>query len=112
MAAAQPRRFVHPEDRDGFGKALSLRWPPCPGSDALRAAAYRQHLLALNVRAARKVQKWSVIALAAELGVHAETLRRKLRGEQFMSAEDESMLALCFQGSAIIPGPDQLLPPS
>ena len=111
MGATQPRRFVHPQDRDGFGKSLSLRWPAAPGSDALRAAAYRQHLLALNVRLSRKARSLSVAALASSLGVQAETLRRKLRGEQFMSAEDEAMLALFFHGASIIPPPEELLPP-
>lgn len=110
MASAQPRRFIHQADRDAFGKAVKLRWLKSFGTPAQRSAAYRQHVLAFNVRQARKANRWSVEAMAGVAGVHPETLRRKLRGEQFMSMEDESLLALLFQGRQIIPDTDDLEP--
>lgn len=111
MADSGPRRFVVEAQRELYGQARDIAWEsPRPGEEAVLSAAYRQHLLAFAVRSARREQGWSMKQLADHVGMHGETLRRKLRGEAWLRWEDASVFALAFPGRQILPPANELLP--
>ncbi len=111
MAAAAhgPRRYITPKQRKGFGKHLPLTWP-AHANETERLAAYRQHLLACAVNDARDDAGMSLIAVATLIGMRTETLRRKIRGDEWISWVDAVALARAFPDSPITPGQTLLVP--
>ena len=107
-----PRRFIKAGERNLFGRSLHVTWPESPGSEAERLAAYRQHLLAYAVTDARgREPKISLLALAEHLGgTSPETLRRKIRGEGWISWVDAATLTLAFPDQQIMPDHDVTVP--
>jgi ribosome-binding protein aMBF1 (putative translation factor) len=105
-----PRRHIERDNRELFGKAKNVPWVKGTGSPAELSAAYRQHLLACAVNQARRDNGWTIDQLAAHVGMRAETLRRKLRGEAWISWIDASTLALSFPEKEILPVDTGLLP--
>lgn len=87
------------------------------GGDALAeqadlAAAYYQHLVVFQLKRAMEDLEVSTEELADKLGVTAETLRRKFRGEDRASLADILAWVLEY-GVDLLPQPedkDELLP--
>lgn len=86
----QPRDHASPETRGNFGRGPLVEWPDATGSQAQGAflAAFVQHRLCLAIRQHLTSIESSVGALAQELHVNEETLRRKFRGEAWASTSD------------------------
>jgi hypothetical protein len=94
----QPRDFVDPSEPPGaFGRATTVRWvAPTASNRAPRSAAFRQHAFAGAVVTAMKAEGLTRGQLAAEIGSGEETLRRKLRGEKWITWQDVSVIALAL----------------
>lgn len=94
----QPRDFVDSSEPPGaFGRAHTIRWVAAtPGNRGQRSAAYRQHAFASAVVTAMKAAGLTRGQLAAEIGTGEETLRRKLRGEKWITWQDVSVIALAL----------------
>ena len=88
----EPRRFLQRPDLFGDrGQNDPLAWEPAPDDPTGKgelAAAYFQHLVAFQLKRALEERGDTVEGFADKLGVAAETLRRKLRGEDRASLED------------------------
>lgn len=112
----EPRRFLQRPDLFGDrGKNDPLPWDESAEDLAAQgelAAAYFQHLVVFQLKRALEDRGESVEDLARRLGVTAETLRRKFRGEDRASLED--MLAWSLEyGIDLLPvieNRDDLLP--
>lgn len=83
-----PRVFIDPEHRSLFGKARKVPWLTETAPDGELAGAYQQHVVALAVAQALREGGRTIEQLAMETGLGVETLRRKLRGEVWMSLSD------------------------
>lgn len=108
----RPRGYLTEDCEYLFGRALQLRWR-VPGNKAVEpylSAAFRQHLLAFNVRRAMRINGETQLEVASRIGVNPETLRRRLRGEVFIGWDDASVLALALPGHLILPSSRLLLP--
>jgi hypothetical protein len=106
----------HLEEPGLYGRSGGAKWRQIvAGAEPQVSAAYRQHLAALNLRAAGRAAQDRPLhtdeLLADLLGYDAETLRRKLRGESWATAEDLSRWALAFKDAEVLPGSGVLLPP-
>lgn len=106
-----PRRLVAADQRDLFGRVRPLSWHR-DGPASELSAAYRQHLLSYAVRQARTRLGLTSEEVALRTGLGVETLRRKLRGEAWLSWTDASLLALAFPDDPILPAADEVLPPA
>ncbi len=86
----EPRDHATPETRKNFGHGPLVEWPEAngPHSQGLFLAAYVQHRICLAIRSHLASIEASVGALARELHLNEETLRRKFRGETWASAAD------------------------
>lgn len=103
-AARGPRRFITPKQRKLFGNPeIPLTWP-AHANQTERLAAYRQHLLACAVNDARDDLDLSFVAIAGLIGMRTETLRRKIRGDVWISWVDVVALARVFPDHPITPG--------
>jgi hypothetical protein len=114
-AARGPRRFITPKQRKLFGNPeIPLTWP-AHANQTERLAAYRQHLLACAVNDARDDARYDVklsfVAIAGLIGMRTETLRRKIRGEVWISWVDAVALARVFPDHPITPGQPLEIPP-
>lgn len=112
----EPRRYLkRPHLFGDRGKEDPLEWEE--PADTLSekadlAAAYYQHLVVFQLRRALEDLEVSTEDLGDKLGVTAETLRRKFRGEDRASLSDILGWALEY-GVDLLPQPedkDELLP--
>jgi len=111
--ARQPRDFVEPAEAQAFGRAKTITWlAPTDATRAEGSAAYRQHVITVAANAAMKAKGETRGQLAERIGTGAETLRRKLRGEQWLTFVDVSVLAQAFSpGTIPVEPPDGAEPP-
>jgi AraC-like DNA-binding protein len=90
VAVEQPRDHTSEQTRSNFGRGALVEWPEVRGPHEQGAllAAFVQHRLCFTIREHLSSIESSVGALAQELHVNEETLRRKFRGEAWASAAD------------------------
>lgn len=110
----EPRRFLERPDLFGDrGRDEALGWRETPSHlKSELAAAYFQHLVAYQLKRALEDAGHTVETIARKTGVTAETIRRKLRGEERASLEDILGWALEY-GIDLLPifeSRDDLLP--
>lgn len=112
----EPRRFLQRPDLFGDrGKNDPLAWSTEPENLAEQgelAAAYFQHLVVYQLKRALEDRGETVEDLVRRLGVTAETLRRKFRGEDRASLEEMLSWAIEY-GIDLLPvieDRDDLLP--
>lgn len=109
----EPRRFLErPDLFGGRGRDEPLEWREASDLKSELAAAYFQHLVAYQLKRALEDAGHTVETLARKTGVTAETIRRKLRGEERASLEDILGWALEY-GIDLLPifeSRDDLLP--
>lgn len=91
----EPRSWLHDDTKpNDFGRSEGVRWKTgtTPTERALIAAAKNQHDTALKVRSRQKRVGKKTEALAADLGVTVDQLRRLLRGEAHLRLVDAYLL--------------------
>ena len=104
-----PRLCLDPDHRSLFGKSNRVIWIESSPPGEL-AAAYQQHLVSYAVRQALRDSGQTIEQLARDAGLGIETLRRKLRGEVWMSLTDMATLELTFPEVHSIRTQSELLP--
>jgi hypothetical protein len=98
-----------------FGRATSPEWLAAVEAEsdelvvrARRALAFQQHQLALALEADIRERGITRVVAAAELGVPASTLGKKLRGHDPMYAEDLFAWVLHLDRVDLWPAPSNL----
>lgn len=84
---SSPRDWLPSYDGSQFGLALTLPWvkPSDAREEVLRAAAKKQHLLAIGIRTHRVRQAISPDVLAARADLATPTVRNILNGSNWAS---------------------------
>jgi len=91
----EPRQFARPPE--SFGRTANPDWHPSAGTDhdeveTFQVAAVIQHQACFVLRGRLKELGMSVPEFARQSGVHADRLRRILRGEIVMQLADLARL--------------------
>ncbi len=97
------RRFIELDHLELFGKSVTVPWKRSASSPAEQSAACRQYLVAFATNRVRRERGWTIEQLAEHVGMGAESLRRRLRGEVCISWIDAPALGVAL--------PDDDLPP-
>lgn len=91
-----------------FGRKVEAEWKAY-GDDfterARVAAAYWQHLAACETLRVAGEKDWKMGDLAAKIGAHPDTLRRKLYGEGPATLDDVISWALAVDAVTVLPAP-------
>ena len=112
--AYKPRDYL--KQPKFFGRKIDAEWKPYGeglGERARVAAAYWQHLAACEALRVAGERDWSLSDLADRLGVHPDTLRRKLYGEGPANLADVAGWALAVKAVTVMPAPadiERMLP--